>query len=249
MKIGLTYTGSDEKHRNYVNWLKGDDELEVVMLRADVVADGSTGTDPLAGGISAEELLKDCDALVLSGGIDIYPGFYGKDTQYPNGPVEWNKERDLMERGLFEWALADGMPVLGVCRGLQLINTSLNGTLVRDLGEERNKTHQNEGAKDKQHGVAVEEESLLGEIAGEKSGIVNSAHHQAIERLGEGLKVNCRAVDGTIEGIEWEDPAGKSFLLGIQWHPERMFTQQLPDTFLYRKIRNRLIEEAKMKRI
>jgi putative glutamine amidotransferase len=74
---------------------------------------------------------------------------------------------------------------------------------------------------------------------------VNSAHHQAVERLGADLRVNCRAEDGTVEGIEWEEPAGKPFLLAVQWHPERMYVNGVGDAVLYRAIRDRFITEIK----
>jgi len=74
---------------------------------------------------------------------------------------------------------------------------------------------------------------------------VNSAHHQAVGRLGADLRVNCRAEDGTVEGIEWEEPKGKPFLLAVQWHPERMFVNGVGDAFLFRAIRDRFVEEVR----
>jgi putative glutamine amidotransferase len=91
--------------------------------------------------------------------------------------------------------------------------------------------------------VILEEDSLLREIAGHGAGIVNSAHHQAVDRPGEGLRVNSRSEDGVIEGIEWADAAGKPFLLAVQWHPERMYADSYPDAFLYEAIRDRFVEE------
>ncbi len=117
--------------------------------------------------------------------------------------------------------------VLGVCRGLQLINVHLKGTLIQDLGVEGDQTHMAGGGADKQHKVVVEEGTLLREVVGGKGGVANSAHHQAVGRLGTGLRVNCRAEDGTIEGLEWADPAGKPFMLAVQWHPERMFASRM----------------------
>jgi len=115
---------------------------------------------------------------------------------------------------------------------------------LQDLGPEGDASHQNRGDVDEQHPVWIEEGSLLYAIAG-KGGEANSAHHQAIDRPGEGLRVNCYAEDGTIEGIEWKEPAGKSFLLAVQWHPERMFTNGLAATSLYKNIRERFINEIK----
>lgn len=228
MKIGLTYTGYGEKHQNYVRWLKGNDaKVDVIKLTAEGDADA----------------IAQCDALVLSGGVDIHPEMYDGDPAYPKKPKAWKKERDVFEQSLFEFALKHDMPVLGVCRGLQLINVCLNGTLIQDLGDAGDETHEGVKEIDKQHPVRVVGGTLLHAIAGEAAGEVNSAHHQAIDKLGSGLRINCMAEDGTIEGIEWADPAGKSFLLGVQWHPERMFTNGLRDAAFYRAIRERLIAE------
>jgi putative glutamine amidotransferase len=227
MTIGLTYTGTDWKHENYVRWLKGDDTgIEVIKL--DVGGDVQT--------------LDGCDALVLSGGIDIYPGYYGGGMEYPENHG-WKRDRDDFELRMLAKALEQGIPVLGVCRGLQLINVHLNGTLIQDLGLEGDQTHLAGGGADKQHMVTVEEGTLLREIVAGKGGVANSAHHQAVGRLGNGLRVNCRAEDGTIEGLEWVDPAGKPFMLAVQWHPERMSAGRMADAGLYRAVRDRFIGE------
>jgi putative glutamine amidotransferase len=102
------------------------------------------------------------------------------------------------------------------------------------------------GDTDMRHGVEIERDSLLYGIAGKEKGEINSAHHQAIGVLGEGLTVNCRADDGTIEGIEWRERQGKSFMLGVQWHPERMYVEKMPDAGLYKRIRDRFVEEIKV---
>jgi putative glutamine amidotransferase len=242
MKIGLTYTGSDEKHNNYARWLKEGEEGRPDQL--------SPGEKIEVIKLSAEDdnlsMMDECDALVLSGGVDIHPSFYGGGEDYSAGiskePVKWKKERDQFEIAALERAWQQKKPVLGVCRGMQLINVVRGGTLVQDL-DEKDKTHQYQ-KKDMQHGVEVVQGSLLHGITG-VGGRVNSAHHQAIDQLGEGLRVNCRAEDGTIEGVEWADPADKPFMLAVQWHPERMFINGFRDRELYLNIRNRFIEEIK----
>jgi putative glutamine amidotransferase len=227
MKIGLTYTGTEWKHENYVRWLKGGDEaVEVVRL------DGVEGT-------------RDLDALVLSGGVDIAPEFYDGAIGYAHAPVEgWRRERDLYELAILETALERGLPVLGVCRGLQLINVVLGGDLVQDLGV-GDAVHEAAAGVDKQHMVRVEAGTLLRGVVGMDGGLVNSAHHQAVGGLGDGLRVNCRAEDGTIEGIEWAEPAGKGFLLAVQWHPERMFANGVGDRRLYAEIRDQFVKEVR----
>jgi putative glutamine amidotransferase len=124
----------------------------------------------------------------------------------------------------------------------------MKGTLVQDLGITGDQTHMAEGG-DKQHAVRIGSGTMLASVAGRSEGIVNSAHHQSIDRLGEGLTVNCRAGDGTIEGIEWGEPVGRCFLLAVQWHPERMYSNAMADTFLYRAVRDRFIEEIKKNKL
>jgi putative glutamine amidotransferase len=227
MTIGLTYTGTDWKHENYVRWLKGDDPgIEVIKL------DLGEGVQTLDG----------IQALVLSGGIDIYPEWYGGGLEYPEHHG-WKRDRDDFELRMLGKALERGIPVLGVCRGLQLINVYLKGTLIQDLGVRGDEMHMAGGGSDKQHMVVVEDGTLLREIVAGKGGLANSAHHQAVGRLGPGLRVNCRAEDGTIEGLEWADPAGKAFMLAVQWHPERMNVSGMADAGLYRAIRDRFIGE------
>lgn len=114
---------------------------------------------------------------------------------------------------------------------------------MQDLGVEGDAMHQNVPA-DKEHGVKVVEGSLLYDISG-RDGRINSAHHQAIDRLGKGLVVNCRAGDGVIEGIEWGQPEGRSFMLAVQWHPERMHVNGFKDVGFYKSLRDRFIEEIK----
>ena len=228
MRIGLTYTGSDKKHDNYARWIQdGDGSIEVVRIEA--------------GGDSGGEL----DGLVLSGGIDIAPEFYSGDNGYAHAPDGWERARDLFEMEALERALERKVPVFGVCRGLQLINVVLGGSLVQDLGEGGNAVHEGVGGVDKQHGVRVERGSLLSAMVGQDRGLVNSAHHQSIARLAEGLRISCRADDGAIEGVEWAQPEGRSFLLAVQWHPERMYINQFADKAFYGALRDRFVKEIK----
>jgi putative glutamine amidotransferase len=233
IKIGLTDTGTEWKHDNYVRWIRGDggDGVEMIRLSA------ALGNLNEAAG---------CDGLVLSGGIDIDPSLYGGEREYKRSPLSgWEKDRDLFEQAVLRMAWERELPVLGVCRGMQLINVTLNGNLVQDLGITGDGMHEANAGIDKQHEVQVESGSLLAEVTEHLSGEVNSAHHQAIGRLGEGLKVNCYAEDGTIEGIEWAMPEGMPFLLAVQWHPERMLANGFEDEFLFRAIRDRFVEEVR----
>ncbi|MEP6675045.1 MAG: gamma-glutamyl-gamma-aminobutyrate hydrolase family protein [Ferruginibacter sp.] len=230
MKIGLTYTGTEIKNQNYINWLKGNEDIEVIRLSA---ADKNE-----------HEVI---DALVMSGGIDMFPPFYGNDkTDYDNAPAVFQKERDEFETAMFNSALKKEIPILGICRGFQLINCILGGNMKQDLGKTLNEVHWADNKPyDKAHGINIEKNSLLIDIATVERTAVNSAHHQAIDQLGKGLKINCFADDGTIEGIEWSDKKDKAFFIGVQWHPERMYKFQLENSAVSKNIRDRFIDEIK----
>lgn len=231
MKIGLTYTGSAEKHDNYVRWLIGNQDIDVIQLSAE--------------NKNADEI-KQCDALVLSGGIDIHPKFYkSKKFDYANHPEKFREDRDEFEMNVFQIAQQNKMPVLAVCRGFQLVNCILGGNLQQDLGASLNKIHRAENNLDKAHGLNIQPGTLMNDITQVQRSVVNSAHHQALKKIGKGLKINCVSDDGTAEGFEWSDQSGKPFLLGIQWHPERMFKLGLQDSPLASPIRKRFIEEIK----
>ncbi|MEP7317397.1 MAG: gamma-glutamyl-gamma-aminobutyrate hydrolase family protein [Panacibacter sp.] len=229
MRIGLTYTGFDEKHDNYVRWLKQQDDIEVICIAADD---------------EHKPDIKSFDGIVLSGGVDIFPEFYdNENVDYPHAPEEFHEARDEFEADVFNQCLENKLPVLCVCRGMQLVNCILGGNLTQDLGE-LNQVHKFENS-DKAHGIVIEPGTLLNEITGVKRSVANSAHHQVIDELGNGLMVNSRSDEGIVEGIEWKEKTGKPFFLGVQWHPERMFKFHLEDTPLSKKIRDRFIEEIK----
>lgn len=226
MKIGLTYTGDPEKHINYKQWIEGNENIQAVRLQ--------TGDE-----------LNNPDGLVFSGGIDIHPAFYDGNENYPKAPLPgWEVKRDEFELAALRYAFDNNIPVLGICRGLQLINVFLKGSLLQDLGDDRlNPVH--EGEPDKKHPVNIHADTLLNDITNQRAGEVNSAHHQAIDRLGEGLVVNARSPEGIIEGIEWKDAQSRPFMLGVQWHPERMFEFNLQESPFSKAVRDRFIEEVR----
>ena len=177
-----------------------------------------------AGGLPVElpvidnpwEYVQRLDAIILTGGGDVDPKRW-------NGPSETSflvsEERDAFEFDLLEAAIEADIPVLGICRGLQVINVHLDGSLIPHLDPVDGDGHSN-ATEDRQelvHSVSFEPESILFELYGPTT-MVNSFHHQAVDRIGLGLRATGHSSDGTVEGIE--HTGGR--ILGVQWHPEML---------------------------
>jgi putative glutamine amidotransferase len=204
----------DKKFQYYTDWLKsGNVEYIVLDYRKNNFDD-----------------IKKCSSLLLTGGDDIFPEFYN-DWEDGKDRSDYKPERDGFEFKLLDYALNNNLPVLGICRGLQLINSRLNGSLINDIETVRGTIHTKISENnDRMHDVNLFENSLVYDTIREKRGLVNSSHHQAIDRLGEGLVITAKTDDGIIEAVEWEEKLSKPFLLAIQWHPERMKEQNSPFT-------------------
>jgi putative glutamine amidotransferase len=184
-----------------------------------------------------------CDGFILTGGVDIQPSLYRHSEHYTNRPSAFQEERDYFEEKIFRHSQENKKPLLGICRGLQLVNVLQGGRLIQDLGDIDNTVHRAEDGWDREHAVTIEENSLLYEINGSASAVVNSAHHQVADpdAIGENLMVNAHSDDSTkrIEGLEFTDKAGKAFMLCVQWHPERMLH---PENNLSEKIKSKFID-------
>ena len=164
-------------------------------------------------------LLDRIDGLMVAGGSDIDPSTYGADRDPETG--ETNLGRDRFELALAKAAVERDMPVLGVCRGMQILNIAFGGTLVQHLpdryGHEGHRPTPGSFAGS-EHDVLLDEGSLAARVAGETTHSTLQHHHQGIDSVGEGLVVTGRAAgDGLAEAIEMP---GRSFVLGVQWHPE-----------------------------
>ena len=234
IKIGLTFTES--RWENYPAWIKGNDEtIELVELHwnrhnLDEVWD----------------LVEECDGVVLTGGVDIHPRFYENERlQFPNGDGQFNEERDEFEMHVFETALNFHLPVLAICRGLQLVNVALGGDLIQDLEEAGKKKHRRINNVDDEHAISIDEKSLLKEVIGDSEGHINGAHHQAIGKLSDELITTATSPDGVIEAVEWKDKTDEPWLLCVQWHPERMKDKETNPTS--KNIREKFLEKAKKK--
>ena len=206
LKIGLSKASP-----NYVNWLKrADPAIQTIDLYLLPIA-------------AAVKELNQCSGLLLTGGEDVWPGRYGKlaDTLRC---TEMNPHRDSLEMALIEKALALKMPVVGICRGNQILNVYLGGTLIIDIPKDYKPgiVHQCDDYLNCIHRVDVRKTSILAGISLCDSARVTTNHHQAVERLSQQVVANALSDDKLIEGIEWQNPVGKSFILGVQWHPERM---------------------------
>jgi putative glutamine amidotransferase len=186
---------------------------------------------PLFGADALRELLQRLDALVFPGGVDVDPAFY-EEAQLPETKV--NPDLDRLELAVAHWAAANSVPTLGICRGQQLLNVALGGSLIQHL-----EGHKQDGARSApHHGLRVDPASRLATILGAPEVQVNSHHHQAVKRLGRCLRAVAWAPDGTIEALEsTEHP----WLVAVQFHPEDMVPAHLPSQRLFEA----LIEAAR----
>ncbi|OZM73066.1 gamma-glutamyl-gamma-aminobutyrate hydrolase [Amycolatopsis antarctica] len=165
-------------------------------------------------GTGHAELLSTVDALVLVGGADVEPARYGAA---PHPRTVTRPDRDEFEFALLGLALARGVPVLGVCRGMEVLNVALGGTLVQHLPDLVGTAHQPEVAVYGSGTVTLAEGSLAAAVLGPETAC-RCYHHQAVDRLGTGLRASGWAADGTVEAVEL---GGETFVLGVQWHPEQ----------------------------
>jgi len=154
--------------------------------------------------------------LVLSGGEDVEPGRYGAAPHPKLG--ETDRARDAVEVALVAGAERRGLPILAICRGIQILNVALGGTLYQDLASERPGPVDHADARSR-HGLCVDSGTLLHRTLATAQASVNSRHHQAIRDVAPALHVNAWAEDGVIEGAERKDPGGP-WALAVQWHPE-----------------------------
>ena len=174
-----------------------------------------------------QEQVAKLDGFVLPGSpADVAPARYGASKHQKTN--ELDDGRDSTDIAVLRHAFQNGKPVLAICYGCQILNVYLGGSLVQDIRTERPKSGPHgrtdlppEAVKgDVEHGATFVEGSLLAQLNQATQGTINSSHHQAIDRVGEGLRVTATAADGIIEGVEWTSCPG--WIVGVQWHPERM---------------------------
>ena len=226
-KIGISFTKTN--FQNYWDWFTPVDlknDIDLIELNFEK---------------NNSEDIYQCDGFVLTGGVDTHPSFYNGNTVYNNSPSSFMIERDYFEEKIYRYSQLNKLPVLGICRGMQLINVLEGGKLIQDL-DNGNERHRKEES-DKIHSIVAKNSSLLHKVSGSVTGRVNSAHHQAIDPgcIGDNLMVNAYDDDDEkiIEGLEFKDKTDKAFMLCVQWHPERInnkeenpFSENLKREFL-----------------
>jgi len=235
--------GNSNKPRVGIPWRTSDEERKGEREKLDnyfeaVRRGGGEPTD-ISLNQPAEKLaaqIEQLDGFVLPGSpADVEPGRYGAERHAKTKTVD--PARDLTDSTILDHAIAEHKPVLAICYGCQILNVHQRGTLVQDIPAERpgKEVHGNTdlAAKAKKgdaaHDATLAAGSRLAQLAGAERVHINSSHHQAIDRPGEGLRVTARSAEGIVEGVELEDE--KNWVVGVQWHPERM-----PDDAFARKL-------------
>jgi len=206
--IALSKGAGSENYEKYEKWLK---TFEPVIICIDLF---------FIDRDSALKVLEMADGVVLTGGPDVHPFHYGKD--YDTSRCKIDLIRDTLEFEIIRKAREIGLPMLGICRGAQILNVAFGGSLIVDIPEDIDSeiVHQIDGA-DAEHEILIDGDSKLFDITGEFRAIVNSNHHQAVDVLADDFVVSARTIDGIIEAFEYSNP-GSKFLIAVQWHPERM---------------------------
>jgi putative glutamine amidotransferase len=168
---------------------------------------------------NARDVVDELDGIVLAGGFDCDPALYGEEQHPTVEPMD--KRRQDGDLALAKVARERGIPTLGICLGMQMINVAAGGTLMQDIDSEMRTEieHASDPEDRARHDVLIENNTRLAAIVGSSEINVNSSHHQAIKDVGAGLRVTAHAPDGVVEGLE--DPK-HPFYVGVQWHPEDM---------------------------
>jgi putative glutamine amidotransferase len=211
--IAISATADSSKIRLSLNYARSLESAGLIPL---VVP-------PLTDSTNAGAILDSAGGLLLTGGEDVDPARYGAAPHSRLGAV--NPQRDATELALIEAARTRCLPVLAICRGIQIVNVACGGTLYQDLPSERPSAVEHDSAGDRHtrtHEVTITAGSRLAAATGATTMAVNSYHHQAVDRCGTGLHVTAVASDGVIEAVETDDRAW--WVLCVQWHPEDLTT-------------------------
>ena len=169
----------------------------------------------------AVKLLEKCSGLILTGGLDVDPARYGKAGD--SSRCDLDRKRDTLEFVLIKKAMELKMPVLGICRGEQILNVAMGGSLIVDIPADHDTLvyHQTKEKTQTKHYVGLVPGTFLSRLCGIAGDTATSNHHQSVNKLADCFKVSAYAKDSIIEAYEWKFPQGKSFLIAVQWHPEK----------------------------
>ncbi len=190
----------------YVNWLTGiEPALELVKV--------SYLLDNL-------EEVNSVDGVLMTGGGDVHPQYYGRPDAVEM-VEEVNEHRDEFELKLIDRALERDLPMMCVCRGMQVLNVALGGSIIVDLRTAGYTDHRSPIDTPNIHPVHIDPHSMLYFAAGSSEIQINTLHHQGLDKLGRGMRAVAFAPDGVIEAVEWAQKDHMPFMLGLQWHPER----------------------------
>lgn len=214
MRIAITDCCNEGKMTRYLEWLRSfSDSAEIVVL-----SHHHDAAD-----------LSSFDGLVLSGGEDVDPELSKAE---PRSLVQTtDRARDDFEIAVLGSAMQNALPVLGICRGMQLANVYFGGSLVADLPDAGYLRHSaSAGQPPVSHDIMIRRGSVLNAITGRTAGTINSYHHQSVKECAAELMVSAESPDGVPEAAEWKQPAGRPFLLLVQWHPERITDRTNPLT-------------------
>jgi len=193
--------------------------------------------------------VADCQGIILTGGEDVHPKFYNKLDYLPIlNPNQIDVNRELFDLKIIASVFQFKKPLLGICRGLQITNVALGGSLIPDIPSVfGNLQHGKIEGKDQLHEVNIIQGTSIQNITTQTTGIVNSAHHQSADEIGVGLIATAYSSTNTnkkiIEALEWELPENKSWLLLVQWHPERIAENE----FFSKSIRSAFLQEVTKK--
>jgi putative glutamine amidotransferase len=207
-------------------YIKRNEHMEGVYVHHDyhksVAANG--GIPVILPFINSEmtlETLPLCDGIILSGGEDVDPQFYGKDPHIHLGPTL--PDRDLVEIEIVKYAIMHNIPILAICRGVQILNVALGGTLIQDIPSQMKEPIQHSQTVERRrdtHWVTISTDSKLFQMLGADRIRVNSLHHQALDKVSNDLRVVAMSSDGIVEAVEYIHSS--TFTVGVQWHPESM---------------------------
>ena len=220
MKIGVSYDQGSPKYRLYIGALFAAAEAFGTPLESCWLAGNERELDRAS--------VESMDGLVLTGGADVESARYGFED--PHGHCATFAGRDDAELFILERAIARRIPILAICRGMQLLNVHLGGTLDAHIAT----ADAHRLPDDQRHDVTIDSLSNLARLGAGESGSVSSSHHQAVKQLAPSLRAVAHHADGTIEALEWVDPFRKPWLAAVQWHPERMSLDEPLAGGLYR---------------